>query len=133
MMATTVFTLANFVAIGAGAAVGAWSRWGLSLWLNTGPDRFPVGTWVANLTGSYIIGLTLAFSLFHPDWPAHVRLFLVTGMLGALTTFSTFSAETFTFFEQGRWGLGLSYAAVSLLGCLTMTALGWWTMQAIKG
>jgi CrcB protein len=132
-MTSSPLTVANFVAIGAGAAVGAWGRWGLSLWLNTGPDRFPLGTWLANLTGSYIIGLALAYSLFHPDWPVHVRLFLVTGMLGALTTFSTFSAETFTFFEQGRWGLGMGYAMVSLAGCLSMTALGWFTLQALKG
>ena len=132
-MATTPLTLVNFLAVGSGAAVGAWSRWGLSMWLNTGPDRFPVGTWVANLTGSYIIGLTLAYTLFHPEWPPHIRLFLVTGLLGALTTFSTFSAETFTFFQEGRWGLAISYAAVSLLGSLSMTALGWWTLHAFKG
>lgn len=131
-MTSSPLTVANFLAIGAGAAVGAWGRWGLSLWLNAGPDRFPIGTWVANLTGSYVIGLALAYSLFHPDWPSHVRLFLVTGMLGALTTFSTVSAETFTFFEQGRLGLGVGYAAVSLLGCLSMTALGWWTIHALK-
>ncbi|MCD8505076.1 MAG: fluoride efflux transporter CrcB [Burkholderiaceae bacterium] len=132
-MASSPWTLANFLAIGAGAAIGAWTRWALGLLLNPGPDRFPLGTWVANLSGSYIIGLTLAYSLFHPDWPAHIRLFLVTGLLGALTTFSTFSAETFTFFEQGRWSLGLSYALISLLGCLAMTALGWWTVQALRG
>lgn len=132
-MSTSAPTLANMAAIGAGAALGAWGRWALSLWLNTGPDRFPLGTWVANLAGSYVIGLVLAYSLFHPAWPAPFRLFIVTGMLGALTTFSTFSAETFTFFEQGRWGLGIGYALISLLGCLSMTALGWWTLQAFKG
>lgn len=132
-MTSSPWTFANFLAIGAGAAVGAWTRWFLGLLLNPGPDRFPLGTWVANLSGSYIIGLTLAYSLFHPDWPAHIRLFLVTGLLGALTTFSTFSAETFTFFEQGRWSLGLSYAFISLLGCLAMTALGWWTVHALRG
>ncbi len=132
-MTTSPFTVANFMAIGVGAAMGAWLRWALSLWLNTGPERFPLGTWVANLAGSYIIGLALAYSLANPYWPAPFRLFLVTGMLGALTTFSTFSAETFTFFEQGRWGLALGYAAASLLGCLLMTALGWWTLQAFKG
>jgi CrcB protein len=129
-MASNTWTLANFLAIGAGAAIGAWGRWGLSIWLNPGSDRFPVGTWVANLTGCYIIGLTLAYSVMNPHMPAHLRLFLVTGMLGALTTFSTFSAETFTFFEEGRWGLAMSYASVSLLGCLLMTTLGWWTLHA---
>lgn len=132
-MSSSPWSVLNFVAIGAGAAVGAWGRFTLGVLLNPGPDRFPLGTWVANLTGSYIIGLTLAYSLFNPDWPPHLRLFLVTGLLGALTTFSTFSAETITFFEQGRYSLGVTYAAVSLLGCLAMTALGWWTLQAVRG
>jgi fluoride exporter len=131
-MFSSPWTFANFLAIGAGAAIGAWCRWTLALLLNPGSDRFPLGTWVANLSGSYIIGLTLAYSLLHPDWPAHIRLFLVTGLLGALTTFSTFSAETFTFFEEGRWSLGLTYATVSLLGCLGMTTLGWWTLHALR-
>lgn len=132
-MISSPWTFANFVAIGAGAALGAWGRWGLSILLNPGPDRFPVGTWLANLGGSYVIGLTLAYSVLNPDWPVHIRLFLVTGLLGALTTFSTFSAETVTFFEQGRWSLGIAYAAVSLLGCLAMTALGWWTLNVLRG
>jgi CrcB protein len=132
-MYTGSVTLSNLVAVGAGAAIGAWTRWGLSLWLNPGPDRFPLGTWVANLSGSYLIGLALAYSMFNPDWPAHIRLFVITGLLGALTTFSTVSAETFTFFEQGRLGLGVGYALISLLGCVLMTALGWWTLHAIRG
>ena len=132
-MSTSPWSLVNFLAIGAGAAVGAWTRWTLGLLLNPGPDKFPLGTWVANFSGSYIIGLTLAYSLIHPDWPAPVRLFLVTGLLGALTTFSTFSAETFTFFEQGRFGLAMIYLTVSVLGCLSATALGWWSLQVLRG
>lgn len=132
-MYTGPLTIGNFAAIGAGAALGAWARWGLSLWLNPGPDRFPVGTWIANLSGSYLIGLAIAFSALNPEWPAHIRLFLITGLLGALTTFSTFSAETFTFFEQGRMSLGVAYALASLFGCLLMTAFGWWTLHALRG
>ena len=132
-MTQSPWTFANFLAIGCGAAVGAWGRWALGLLLNSGPDRFPLGTWVANLTGSFIIGLAVAYSLSNPAWSAHMRLFLVTGLLGALTTFSTFSAETITFFEQGRFSLGIAYAAVSLLGCLAMTALGWWALHVLRG
>lgn len=128
----TALTLTNFVAIGVGAALGAWSRWGLSLWLNSGTDRFPVGTFVANLGGSYLIGLAVAWSLLNPDWSTPLRLMLVTGLLGALTTFSTFSAETVTFFHEGRWSLGLIYAGASLVGCLLMTALGWWTLTSLR-
>lgn len=131
-MTMTALTLTNFVAIGVGAALGAWSRWGLSLWLNSGTDRFPVGTFVANLGGSYLIGLAVAWSLLNPDWSTPLRLMLVTGLLGALTTFSTFSAETVTFFHEGRWSLGLIYAGASLVGCLLMTALGWWTLTSLR-
>lgn len=128
----TALTLTNFVAIGVGAALGAWSRWGLSLWLNPGPDRFPMGTFVANLGGSYLVGLAVAWTLLNPDWSTPLRLMLVTGLLGALTTFSTFSAETVTFFHEGRWSLGLIYAGASLVGCLLMTALGWWTLSSLR-
>ena len=132
-MYTGNWTVTNFVAIGAGAAIGAWARWGLAIWLNPGPDRFPVGTWAANLGGSFLIGLALAYSLAAPDWSTPVRLFVITGLLGALTTYSTFSAETVTFFAQGRIGLGLIYAIVTLLGCLLMTALGWFTLSSLRG
>lgn len=128
----TALTLTNFVAIGVGAALGAWSRWGLSLWLNPGPDRFPMGTFVANLGGSYLVGLAIAWTLLNPDWSTSLRLMLVTGLLGSLTTFSTFSAETVTFFHEGRWSLGLIYAGASLVGCLLMTALGWWTLSSLR-
>jgi CrcB protein len=128
----TAFTLTNFVVIGVGAALGAWSRWGLGMWLNAGPDRFPVGTFVANLGGSYLIGLAVAWTLLNPDWSTPLRLMLVTGLLGALTTFSTFSAETVIFFHEDRLGLGLIYAGSSLVGCLLMTALGWWTLTSLR-
>lgn len=131
-MQTSPFTMLNFLVIGLGAALGAWSRWGLSLWLNTGPDKFPVGTLVANFAGSYMIGLAIAWSLIHPDWSSHVRLLIVTGLLGALTTFSTFSAETVTFLHQGRYSLAAVYASVSLFGCLLMTSLGWLTLSGLK-
>lgn len=132
MATATPFTLLNFLSIGLGAAIGAWSRWGLGIWLNPGPNKFPFGTMVANFGGSYIIGLTIGFTVLHPDWPPHVRLFLVTGLLGALTTFSTFSAETVTFMHQARYGLAFIYAAITLSGCLIMTSLGWITLTAFR-
>ena len=131
-MQTSPFTLLNFLAIGLGAALGAWSRWGLSVWLNTGPDKFPMGTLVANFAGSYFIGLAISWSLIHPEWPSHLRLLLVTGLLGALTTFSTFSAETVTFLHEGRYGLAATYAMLTLLGCLLMTSLGWLTLSGLR-
>jgi fluoride exporter len=127
-----VLTVANFLAIGLGAAVGAWCRWGLGMWLNPGVGRFPYGTLAANFVGSYIIGLTIAWTLLNPEWPSHYRLFLVTGLLGALTTFSTFSAETVTFLHEGRVSLAVIYSVVTLLGCLAMTALGWVSLNFLR-
>ena len=126
------FSAMGFLAIGAGALLGAWLRWGLSVWLNPSPGQFPVGTFLANLSGSYAIGLVIGWTVLNPDLPAAWRLFLVTGLLGALTTFSTFSAETITFLHEGRWGLGVTYALSSMLGCLALTSLGWFTVQLLK-
>lgn len=132
-MTSSPFTWINFLAVGCGAAIGAWTRWGLGVWLNPGPDRFPLGTFAANLGGSYLIGLAVAWTLLNPEWSPTLRLMLVTGLLGALTTFSTFSAETVTFLHQGRFSLGLIYAVVTLLGCLLTTALGWFTLNTLRG
>lgn len=127
-----VFSFANFVAIGLGASLGAWSRWGLSLWLNRGSDQFPTGTFIANMVGGYIIGISIALVATHPEWPPSVRLFLITGFLGALTTFSSFSAETYTFLEEGRITLAVFYVAVSLIGSIILTGLGLLTVHFFK-
>jgi fluoride exporter len=129
---THIFSLVNFVAIGLGAMLGAWSRWGLSLWLNRGSDQFPTGTFVGNMLGGYIIGVAIAMVAAHPEWPPSVRLFLITGFLGALTTFSSFSAETFTFFEEGRIGLAIFYVSVSLVSSIALTGLGMLTVHFFK-
>ncbi|MDD3530576.1 MAG: fluoride efflux transporter CrcB, partial [Gallionellaceae bacterium] len=79
-----------------GAAIGAWLRWGLSLWLNPVFPAIPFGTLAANLGGGYLVGLAVAFFAQHPGLPPEWRLLIITGFLGGLTTFSTFSAELFT-------------------------------------
>ncbi|MEI2417740.1 fluoride efflux transporter CrcB [Orrella sp. JC864] len=121
----------HFLAVGLGAAAGAWLRWLLGLWLNVSARHFPWGTLAANLAGGYAVGVALALVAAHPQWPAWVRLAAVTGFLGGLTTFSTFSAETVAFVEQGRWGTALAYVALSLGGSLAMTALGLLTVRAL--
>ena len=78
----------NFLAVGLGAALGAWARWLAGLWLNI--ESWPWGTLAVNLVGGYLIGLLLALVTAHPEWPAWVRLGAITGFLGGLTTFSTF-------------------------------------------
>ena len=82
----------NFLAVGVGAVLGAWARWLASLWLDT--ESWPWGTLAVNLVGGYLVGLVLALVAGHPEWPAWVRLGAITGFMGGLTTFSTFSAET---------------------------------------
>ncbi|WP_459614687.1 fluoride efflux transporter CrcB [Bordetella sp. 2513F-2] len=120
----------NFLAVGAGAAAGAWARWLLGLYLN-GP-RWPWGTLAANLAGGYLVGLALAAVAAHPEWPGWVRLALVTGFMGGLTTFSTFSAETVQMFGRGAYLAGLGYMGASLAGSLCLTALGLATVQALR-
>ncbi len=92
----------NFLAVGIGATFGAWLRWLMGLRLNTA--AWPWGTFAVNLAGGYLIGLVLGLVAAHPEWPAWVRLGLITGFLGGLTTFSTFSAEVVQYLERGQYG-----------------------------
>jgi CrcB protein len=123
----------TFLAIGLGAALGAWMRWGLGLWLNPLSATVPYGTLAANLAGGYLIGLAIAFFAQHPGLPPEWRLFAVTGFLGGLTTFSTFSAEVFTLMSRGQWSWALGAASAHLFGSLTLTALGVWTYHVLRG
>ncbi len=121
-------TLYAFLAVGFGAAIGAWLRWGLGLWLNPITPELPLGTLSANLIGGYLVGFAVAFfmqSSLSPEW----RLLIITGFLGGLTTFSTFSAETVTLLLRGQYAWGTAIIAAHLGGSLLMTVLG---MQTIK-
>ena len=122
-----------FLAVGLGAALGAWVRWGLSAGLNPIFPTIPGGTLVANLAGGYAVGLAVAFFSGHPGLAPEWRLFAVTGLLGGLTTFSTFSAEVYALFERGRPGWALSAAGLHLAGSLLLTGLGLWTYRALRG
>jgi len=120
----------NFLAVALGAAFGACARWLLGIWLNTS-SGWPWGTLIVNLVGGYLVGVALAVLLAHPEWPQWVRLAAVTGFLGGLTTFSTFSAETVGMLERGAYGAALGYAAASLMGSLVLTALGLASAHAV--
>jgi len=119
----------HFLAVAIGAAAGACARWLLGLWLNTG--GWPWGTLVVNLVGGYLIGVALAVLLAHPEWPQWIRLAAVTGFLGGLTTFSTFSAETVDMLERGVYATAAAYAGASLAGSLAMTGLGLATVRLL--
>ncbi len=113
-----------WVAIGVGAALGAWLRWGLGLWLNALWPELPVGTLSANLMGGFLVGFSVAFFMQHPGLTPEWRLFIITGFLGGLTTFSTFSVETVTLLIRGQYILALVIIFLHLGGCLLMTILG---------
>jgi CrcB protein len=111
------------IAICIGASVGALSRWGLALWLTPG-GVIPWGTLAANLIGGYLIGLCIAVFQSMPQLDPVWRLLLVTGFLGGLTTFSTFSAEVVIYLMDERYGLALGTALLHVVGSLLMTVAG---------
>lgn len=113
-----------FLSIGIGAAFGAWLRWGLGLWFNPVLPELPLGTLSANLIGGYLIGLAVAFFTQYPGLSPEWRLFIITGFLGGLTTFSTFSAETVTLLLRGQYAWGSAIIVGHLGGSLLMTVLG---------
>jgi CrcB protein len=112
------------IAVATGAALGALARWGLSNALNGLFPHLPPGTLVANLVGGYGIGLAMALFAQAPQLPPEWRLFVITGFLGGLTTFSTFSAEVVTALQQGRTGWALVTAGTHLAGSVLMTLAG---------
>jgi fluoride exporter len=113
----------NVLVICIGACLGALARWQLGLWLNPGAV-LPWGTLAANLIGGYLIGVCVAVFQSIPQIDPVWRLALVTGFLGALTTFSSFSAEVVAMLQQSRYALALGTAALHLIGSLLMTILG---------
>ena len=115
--------MAAVLAICIGASLGALSRWGLGLWLTPG-GLIPWGTLAANLIGGYLIGVCIAIFQSMPQLDPVWRLLLVTGFLGGLTTFSTFSAEVVGFLMEARYGLAAATAALHVLGSLVMTVAG---------
>ena len=124
--------LAAVVAIALGAALGALLRWGLAVALNGLFPQLPPGTLAANLIGGYLIGVAVALFAQHADWPPAWRLFVVTGFLGGLTTFSTFSAEVVGLLEHGRTGWAFGAIALHVAGSLAATFAGLATVAAWK-
>ena len=125
-------TLYAFIAVGLGAAIGAWLRWNFGLWLNPVLPELPLGTLAANLVGGYLIGLAVAFFMQHPGLSPEWRLFIITGFLGGLTTFSTFSAETVTLLMRGQYAWSTAIVALHLGGSLLMTVMGMQTFKWVQ-
>ena len=112
------------LAISLGASLGALLRWALSLGMNHWFPTLPLGTLTANLVGGYLIGLAMALLAQNQNLPPEWRLFIVTGFLGGLTTFSTFSAEVVNALQQGRLGWAAATVTVHVLGSLLLTLAG---------
>ncbi|MGB8856357.1 MAG: fluoride efflux transporter CrcB [Burkholderiales bacterium] len=116
------------LAVGLGAAIGAWLRWTLAS-LNPLVAGLPIGTLVANLIGGYLVGLAVGYFADHAGLAPEFRLFVITGFLGGLTTFSTFSAETVYLLIRAQYGWALLQVFSHLAGSLLLTVLG---MQTYK-
>ena len=114
----------GLLAVGAGAVIGAWLRWALSLGLNTVLPNLPLGTLVCNLAGGFIIGVAVELFTLHPVLAPEIRLFVITGFLGSLTTFSAFSAEAVGLLQREQYGWACGLISAHLLGSLAMTVLG---------
>lgn len=122
--------LKSVVCICAGASIGAVLRWVLGLAFNGALPLIPLGTLLANLSGGYVIGVMLAVIVFFPQFPPEARLFIITGMLGSLTTFSTFSGEVVLLIQERHLLAAALTVALHVAGSLVMTGLGIATVTA---
>ncbi|MFT3801926.1 MAG: fluoride efflux transporter CrcB [Burkholderiaceae bacterium] len=125
-------SLQAVIAISVGAALGALLRYGLSLAMNAMVPAIPMGTLASNLIAAYIVGFAIAFFASAPGLSPNWRLFIITGLAGGLSTFSTFSAELLTLLRDGRlvWSFGM--LALHLGGSLALTALGMATVSLTR-
>ena len=111
----------QWLAVGGGAAIGAWIRWCLGIALNA--SMLPMGTLVANLGGGLLMGMAMAY-FASTSTQDPTRLLVMTGFLGGLTTFSAFSAEAFNFLQKQQYAWAAGHIASHVVGSLLMTAMG---------
>ncbi|HET8897825.1 MAG TPA: fluoride efflux transporter CrcB [Rhodanobacteraceae bacterium] len=123
--------LGALVAIGGGAALGAWMRWLLGLALNPLFPTVPLGTLAANVLGGFLIGIALGVFSHFRALPAEWQLFVITGFLGGLTTFSTFSAESAGLLLRQQYGWFVGHVALHLTGSLLATLAGLGLIRAV--
>jgi fluoride exporter len=121
----------GFMAVGIGAALGAWLRWALGIMLNAAVPNLPLGTLAANIIGGYLVGVAVEYFSLQGALPVEVRLFVITGFLGGLTTFSSFSAEAVGLLMQSRYAWALLLISSHLLGSIIMTVLGIITVRSL--
>jgi CrcB protein len=119
------------VAVALGAVLGAWLRWALAYWLNPRLAHLPLGTLAANAIGGYLVGVAVAVFAANPALSPFWRLAIVTGFLGGLTTFSTFSAESVALLQSQQWSAALVHVVAHLGGSLLATVAGIATVRAL--
>lgn len=122
----------GFAAVGVGAALGAWLRWSLGVMLNPMFTALPLGTLVANLVGGYLMGLAMGVFALGSSLSPEMRLFITTGFLGGLTTFSAFSGEAVHLLTRGEYGWASVHVLSHVIGSLVMTGLGVLTVQLLR-
>jgi CrcB protein len=119
----------QWLSVGGGAALGAWVRWGLGIAFNA--STLPMGTLIVNLSGGLLMGIALAFFVNTPP-QNELRLFVMTGFLGGLTTFSAFSAEAFNFLHKQQYAWAALHVSSHVLGSLLMTAVGFMAVNYFR-
>jgi CrcB protein len=123
----------GFAAVGIGSALGAWLRWALGLGLNAIVPNLPLGTLAANLVGGFLVGVAVEYFSQHTGLAPELRLLAITGFLGGLTTFSTFSAESVGLLLRAEYGWAALLITTHLAGSLLLTVLGIQAVRAIAG
>ncbi len=120
-MPTTVFAA---LSVFLGAGLGALLRWWFGTVLTPHFTIIPLGTLTSNLVGGFLVGVAVGVFTIRTDLSPELRLFIITGFMGGLTTFSSFSAEVVGLFARAQFGWALAAIGVHLLGSLALTALG---------
>ena len=121
-----------FAAVGVGAALGGWLRWFLVGEFNAVLPQLPLGTLIANVAGGFMVGFAVAWFMTNQDLHPNLRLFVITGFLGGLTTFSSFSAESLQLLQAGRFGWAALHSLGHVFGSLAAAAAGFAAFKAIE-
>jgi len=121
----------SVAAVGIGAAVGAWLRWALGVWLNPLFAHLPLGTLAANLVGGLLMGVLIGLVDAHADLSPTLRLFAGTGFLGGLTTFSTFSGEAAVLLDRGDYGWAGALVTAHVTGSVVATLVGLFLVRSL--
>ncbi len=119
----------NLLLVACGGAIGASLRYGMSLWFAQPNQVFPWVTWSINVLGCLLAGIFFGYSLKYPVLQQEIRLFLMVGILGGFTTFSSFGLETFQLIRAEQLGLALLYAISSLIMGVLVLIIGFYITQ----